>query len=115
MSDSKEYKYTYIGKLVTRDGTFEKDGKKQKYTSSRLVFGNRYYPQDSKDGKYKKGDVIPPINLSKEEEKKIKDLLFDYDLYLFEPNDTAPDFIKKYIAVKAEDLKDDKEEDDVVF
>ena len=102
MAEKKKYKFVYIGKIVVRDG--EKDGRK--YSYSMLQLGNRHFKKDSSDAKFKAGDVIPPVTLTDKQKAKLLDQILDKDLYLFDPNDDAPDFIKKYVAVKTEDLED---------
>jgi len=95
---SEKYKYKYIGKIVVRDGE-NKKGEKYKY--SMLQLGERYFATGQK-----KGEVIPPVTLSKDEKARLLDIILEKDLYLFDPHEEAPEFIKKYIAVKTEDVEE---------
>lgn len=104
-----KYKFKYIGKIVMREGK-DKEGNEYKYMM--LQLGNRMYTKGEK-----KGEMIPPVRLTKDEKANLLDFILEQDLYVFNPNDEAPKFIKKYIAVKTEDLEgkqsdSEPEEDD---
>lgn len=96
-----KFKYIYIGRIVNKSG--EKDG--EKWESSALELGERFYMKGEK-----KGELIPPVKLSKSQKEKLDELIFSEQLYLFNPPDTAPEFVKKYVAIKASALGESEDE-----
>lgn len=88
MSEKKEKKYLSIGQIVRN----EFEGRQY----SMLKLGSRF----NKSGKLNNG-----IELSDEDKEALLKIILTKDLYLFEPAETAPDFIAKNVAVKIEDLK----------
>ena len=83
----KESKFVTIGQIVLDDY----EGK----SYSKLRLGGR----NGKDGKLANG-----VDLSDKQMENLKNFMFEKDIYLFDPADTAPDWIRKNVAVKREDL-----------
>lgn len=86
--EKKERKYLLVGQIVRN----EFEGREY----SMLKLGSRF----NKSGKLANG-----IELSDEEKEALLQIILTKDLYLFDPAETAPEFIAKNVAVKIEDLK----------
>lgn len=94
MKEKKDYKFRYVGRIVVQSGK-TKEGKE--YSSEKLQLGMRYD---------KNNNPVKPIELNDKEKAALLDKILEKDLYLFEPSKDAPEFIKRYVAVKKEDLED---------